>query len=57
MVFNGDIKGLQWKISAQCGNQSNLMTLEALYKRTLKPAINTRRIPNTRIDTENLVWR
>ena len=30
----------QWKILDQCINQSRLMTLEALYIRTLKSAIN-----------------
>ena len=37
----GDKTAFQWKILDQCGNQSKLMTLEALYIRTLKPAINT----------------
>ena len=39
---NRDKTAFQWKIVDQCGNQSNLMTLEALYKKTMKPAINTR---------------
>ena len=39
---NGDKTAFQWKILDQCSNQSKLMTLEALYIRTLKPAINTR---------------
>ena len=38
---NGDKTVFQWKILDQCSNQSKLMTLEALYIRTLKPAINT----------------
>ena len=38
---NGDKTAFQWKID-QCSNQSKLMTLEALYIRTLRPAINTR---------------
>ena len=32
----------QWNILDQDGNQSKLMTLEALYIRTLKSAINMR---------------
>ena len=39
---NGDKTAFQWKILDQCSNQSKLMTLEALYIRSLKPAINTR---------------
>ena len=39
---NGDKTAFQWKILDKSGNHSKLMTLEALYKRTLKPAINTR---------------
>ena len=39
---NGDNTAFQWKILDQCGMQSNLMTLEALEIRTLKPAISTR---------------
>ena len=39
---NGDETAFQWKILDQCSNQSKLMTLGALYIRTLKPAINTR---------------
>ena len=38
---NGDKTALEWKILDQSGNQSKLVTLEALYIRTLKPAINT----------------
>ena len=40
--FNGDKIAFQWKILDQCNNQLKLMTLEALYIRTLKPAIDTR---------------
>ena len=39
---NGDKIAFQWKILDQRSNQSKLMTLEALYIRTLKPAINMR---------------
>ena len=39
---NGDKTAFQWKILDQCSNQSKLVTPEALYLRTLKPAINTR---------------
>ena len=39
---NGDKTAFQWKILDQFSNQSKLMTLGALYIRTLKPAINTR---------------
>ena len=39
---NGEKTAFKWKILDQCGNQSMLVTLEALYIRTLKPAINTR---------------
>ena len=39
---NGDKTAFHWKILDQYGNQSNLMTLEVLYIRTLKLAINTR---------------
>ena len=39
---NGDKTAVQWKILVQCSKQSKLMTLEALFIRTLKPAINTR---------------
>ena len=39
---NGDKTTFQWKTLDQCSNPSKLMTLEALYIRTLKPAINTR---------------
>ena len=39
---NGDKTAFHWKILDQCGNQPKLMTLEALYIRTLKSAINTR---------------
>ena len=42
IVCNGDKTDFQWKILDQCSNQSKLMTLEALYIRTLKSAINTR---------------
>ena len=38
---NGDKRAFPWKILDQCSNQYKLMTLEALYVRTLKPAINT----------------
>ena len=38
---NGDKTAFQWKILDQCGNQSKFMQQEALYIRTLKPAINT----------------
>ena len=38
---NGDKTAFQWTILDQCSNQSKLMTLEVLYIRTLKPAINT----------------
>ena len=37
---SGDKTASQWKILDQCGNQSKLMALEALYIRTLKPSIN-----------------
>ena len=47
----------QWKILDQCGNQSKLMTLEALFIRTLKPAIDTRDEYRTRELTQSLVWR
>ena len=40
--FNGDKIAFQWKILDQCNNQLKLMTLEAFYMRTLKPAIDTR---------------
>ena len=42
---NGDKTAFQWKTLEQCSNQTKLMTLNRtlrLYKRTLKPAINTR---------------
>ena len=39
---NGDKTAFQWKILDKRGNQSKLMTPEALYVRTLKPAISTR---------------
>ena len=39
---NGEKTAFQWKILDQCSNQSKLLTLEALYIRTMKPAINTR---------------
>ena len=39
---NGDKTAFKWKILEQCGNQSMLVTIEALYIRTLKPAIITR---------------
>ena len=39
---NGDKAAFQWKILDQCSNQSKLLTLEAIYIRTLKPAVNTR---------------
>ena len=39
---NIDKTAFQRKILDQCGNQSKLMTLEPLYIRTLKTAINTR---------------
>ena len=39
--LNGDKTAFQGTIFDQCGNQSKLMTLEALYTRTPKPAINT----------------
>ena len=45
---NGDKSAFQWKILDQCSNQSKLMTLEALYIRTLKPAINSRDENRTR---------
>ena len=45
---NSDKTAFQWKILEQCSNQSKLMTLEALYIRTLKPAINTRNEYQTR---------
>ena len=54
---NGDKTAFQWKILAKCSNQSKLMTLGALYVRTLKPAINTRDEYRTRDDTESLDWR
>ena len=38
----GDKTTFQWKILDQRSNKSKLMTLEALYIRTLKPASNTR---------------
>ena len=40
--FNGDKIAFQWNFLDQCNNQLKLMTLEALYIRTLKPAFNTR---------------
>ena len=40
--YNGDTTAFQWKIKDQCGNQSKLMTLEALYISKLKPTIETR---------------
>ena len=45
---NGEQTALQWKILDQCNNQIKLMTLEALYIRTLIPAINTRDKNRTR---------
>ena len=39
---NGHKTAFQWKILDQCCNQSKLLALEALNKRTLKPTINTR---------------
>ena len=39
---NGDETTFKWKMLNQCGKQSKLITLEALYLRTWKPAINTR---------------
>ena len=54
---NVDKTAFQWKILDQCGNQSKLMTLEALYIRTLKPAINKRDEYRTRELTQSLVWR
>ena len=39
---NCDKTAIQWKALDQCGNQSKLMTLETLYIRTLKMAINMR---------------
>ena len=54
---NGDKTAFQWKILDQCGNKSKLMTLEALYIRTLKPAINTRDEYRTRELTQSSVWR
>ena len=39
---NVDKTAFLWKILDQCSNKSKLLTLEALYKNTLKPAINTR---------------
>ena len=39
---NGAKTAFQWKILDQCSNQSKLMTLEALYIKTLKPVIDTR---------------
>ena len=38
--LNGDKTAFHWTIFDQCGNQSKLMTLEALYTRTPKPTIN-----------------
>ena len=46
---NDDKKALQWKILDECGNQSKVMTLEALYIRTLKPAIKSA----TKTENEN----
>ena len=46
--FNGDKTAFQWKILDQFSDQYKLMTLEALYIRTLKPAINTRNEYQTR---------
>ena len=46
--WNGDRKAFQWKILDNCGKKSKLMTLGALYIRTLKPAINTREEYQTR---------
>ena len=37
-----DKTAFQWKILDQCSNLSKLVTLEALYIRTPKPAIKTR---------------
>ena len=45
---NGDKTAFQWKILDQSIKQSKLMTLEALYKKTLKPVINTRDENRTR---------
>ena len=45
---NGDETAFQWQVYDQFGNQSRLMTLEALYIRTLKPAIRTRDKNRTR---------
>ena len=39
---NGGKTAFQWKIVDQCGNQSKLMTQEALYIGTQEPAINSR---------------
>ena len=36
---NGNETAFQWKILDHCGNQSKLMTLEALYIRLFKPTI------------------
>ena len=45
---NGNKTATQWKILDRCRNQSKLMTLEAIYIRALKPAINTRHEYRTR---------
>ena len=45
---NDDKAAFLWKILDQCSNQSKLMTLEVLYIRTLKPAMNTRDENRTR---------
>ena len=39
---NGDKIVFQWKLLDHFGKQSKLLILEALYIRTLKPAINMR---------------
>ena len=42
MKRNGEKTAFPRKILDQCGNQSKLLTLEALFIRTVQPAINTR---------------
>ena len=39
---NGDKTAFQWKILDQCSNHFKLLTLGALYIRTMKPVINKR---------------
>ena len=51
MECNGYKTAFQWKILNQCSNQSKLMTLEALYIGTLKPARNEYRTGELKLKT------